>query len=740
MIAAALAVAMLLSEPLQRPTSTATLRGAVVRSDDATPLPDARVSIVELGLIIRTTADGRFAFAALQPGTYTVTVSTISFIFVRRQVQIGAGADVELVIPLAEGTGTYQEAVTVIAPPSHDVGTPAVNLGSAALQDLRGVLGDDPVRAVQALPGVATGSDFQAEFSVRGSAFRHVGVIIDGTATPLLFHAVRGTENTASVAMINTDVLSRASLSAGPHPQRHGDWLGATLEFDVREGSRDRAAVRGAVSGTNTSLVVDGPIGRSHRGSWLMSVRRSYVEWLVRKIDPAIEGTIGFSDAQHKLVYDVTARQRLELLVIGGTATYRKPSASGSNDVGHATSSSALASTAWTWTRDRLVLQQRLSFVTNHFDNTGSVGQQTAHGVLDNWMWRSDVLTPMGDAWRFEGGARIDREHADEILRNFASPGGVLTVRAEQRANQSRAIGGAWAQLTRQTTTSGFTAGVRVATDGRDRAVASPWMMAERELRGFIVSVGGGRTHQFATLIEVAQGADASRPERADGLEARIGHDLPAALRLTVAGFGRRESNILRRVHEDRLLSGTRILESTFPLVASDLTGKARGVDLTLERRATSGPSGWIGYSWAHTRDHDRQSGEDFDGDFDQRHTLNLFVQQRLSYRMNASVKIRYGSNFPLVGYFEGATSGGLRLSGTRNAVRLPAYARLDVRASRTFTYDRRRLTLFLEVMNATGHDNFGQTNGSIRNGGAAVGYTEHLIPVIPSAGVLLEF
>ena len=37
-----------------------------------------------------------------------------------------------------------------------------MELGSAALPDLRGVAADDPMRAMQALPGVATGDDFQA--------------------------------------------------------------------------------------------------------------------------------------------------------------------------------------------------------------------------------------------------------------------------------------------------------------------------------------------------------------------------------------------------------------------------------------------------------------------------------------------------------------------------------------------------------------------------------------------------
>ena len=57
-------------------------------------------------------------------------------------------------------------------------------LGSAELQNLRGVLTDDALRAVQVLPGVATGDDFRSEFSVRGSDFAHLNFTVDGFATP----------------------------------------------------------------------------------------------------------------------------------------------------------------------------------------------------------------------------------------------------------------------------------------------------------------------------------------------------------------------------------------------------------------------------------------------------------------------------------------------------------------------------------------------------------------------------
>ena len=59
----------------------------------------------------------------------------------------------------------------------------------------------------------------------------------------------------------------------------------------------------------------------------------------------------------------------------------------------------------------------------------------------------------------------------------------------------------------------------------------------------------------------------------------------------------------------------------------------------------------------------------------------------------------------------------GLVVGGTRNQVHLPRYARLDLRADQQFTYRGRRLTLFVEVLNALNRANYGRANRVGRSG-----------------------
>jgi hypothetical protein len=92
------------------------------------------------------------------------------------------------------------------------------------------------------------------------------------------------------------------------------------------------------------------------------------------------------------------------------------------------------------------------------------------------------------------------------------------------------------------------------------------------------------------------------------------------------------------------------------------------------------------------------------------------------------------------VGYFEQQGSR-FFLSTDRNAVRVPAYSRLDVRASRAFNLRTRRLTLFVEVLNVLGRENVRATTPGVSFAThEAFGLFQSMIPRVPSAGLLIEF
>ena len=110
----------------------------------------------------------------------------------------------------------------------------------------------------------------------------------------------------------------------------------------------------------------------------------------------------------------------------------------------------------------------------------------------------------------------------------------------------------------------------------------------------------------------------------------------------------------------------------------------------------------------------DADRHETFPGDFDQRHTLNIFGQYQVTGRTQLAATFRSGSGLPIPAYLE--TRGLLLISSDRrNGVRLPPYARLDLHARRSFETLGRHVTALVEVVNVLSRANVGLAHGSIR-------------------------
>lgn len=732
-------------QPLAAPA--ALIRGVVVDAGTAQPLARVLVRVDDRQETL-TTDTGTFELSGLPRLKVRLTVSVVGYILVQRVVDLTQGDVVDLRIPVAGGTGTYTETVTVTAAPFRAAEPGVVvqqTLGSAELQVLRGVLADDPLRAVQVLPGVATGDDLKSEFSVRGSDFNHMNFTVEGFQAPFLLHTVRVIEDrasTGSVAMVNSDVVEEATLLSGGYVQRFGNRTGAELDFRLRSGSRDRTQLRVAVGGTAASIVAEGPFGRSHRGSWLLSARKSYLDKLIDRLTDEGLG-FSFSDVQGKAVYDITRRQKLELAFIAGRSRLeRSPSEVDESDFHSGSNASSAVIGTWHLSIARGFVAARVFAGTNEFHNDTILGVAMDRGKDRQLGARADFAVMLRKGLELDGGIQAER---DDRTRHHDRESG-NTIRTVNAFDADAIRSGAYAHVKWDAGRGfSFMPGARVdhwSLTGQQ--TASPWLLTEwRGRRGFSVRAAAGVYRQFPEFEHVVGllGVEGMPPERATTFDVGVEQTFRDKWRVTLSTFDRAERAFIRRPGgETRIVNGRLVRGSQTARYASRLTGDARGTELLIQRRDPNGLTGWLAYSFGKLRYTDTVTGETFWGDLDQRHALNAYVSYRVSTHWNVGAKLRVGSNFPVPGYYR-EQEGSYFISDRRNDERLPFYSRLDIRASRTFTWARARMTLFGEVINALDRDNVRSNPPSIDSRTWRVSHLfETMIPIVPSAGILLEF
>ena len=537
---------LLLSASLaQTPPPTGTVRGIVVDARDGTPLRKVSVRLPG-GISTLTGDDGRFELVGAPAGTQELYVSVVDFILVKRTVVVPAAGLIELTIPIAAGTGTYTENVTV-RPQTDNLAAPAGQqvLSGSQLQQLRGVITGDPFRAIQVLPGVAAGDDLRSEFTVRGNAIDHMNFTFEGIPAPFLVHTVQGINDSGSVAMVNADVLDDIVLSSGSYAQRVGARTGAELDFKMREGSRDGTRSHVSLSVTDAALVMEGPLGRNKNGSWLASVRKSYLDRLIRKLDPRNDFGFGFSDLQTKLVYDVSSRHQLQLAITAGHSRLDRPPADlSSTEVQDGRNATAIGVVTWRYLASpRLVVTQKIYGTTNRFRNFSRDHVELVRGTQTDVAYRMDWSYAARGRITFDGGAHAGR--TDAVGRASRENFTVDTVSESAYGEARIPISRGW-----------LTAGARVDHWSLTaNTVASPWIQASWPLtRSIDVRLGTGIYRQEPSFTQVrgVRSDPGLVPERAPQVDLSIDGRLGWGVTWQVAGYDREPYMTAVRAFLDR--------------------------------------------------------------------------------------------------------------------------------------------------------------------------------------------
>jgi hypothetical protein len=765
-----MAVPTVLAPSAQAAAQTATITGRVLDAGTRAPLSGAVVTVLPQGLRTLTDDQGRFRVEGASPGMLSVEATFLGYAPAVETSVMGRTSRPTFVELELRQVAIELEGLTVEADlfrAREDAPTSTQRLSEVEIRRNPGGLGDIS-RTLLSLPGVLGGVDNRNDLLVRGGGPGENAYYLDGIRVPQINHfATQGTAG-GGLALVNADFIQDVTFFTGGFPVRHGDALSSVLLIQSRPGSTDGVAGDVTLGASEAGVTLDGPLGST--GSWLFSLRRSYLQFLFEALDLPIRPD--YWDSQASLVWEPTGRDRFTVTGIGAIDEFGiVPPGPDSDFENREIFQRVLDNDQRTFTVGgswrRLVgsdgilrLRMSHSYIDYRFSDDDADGVEIlANRSLENET-RLEVEgeVGVGRMLRVAAGAELVRASIDSDVFQRAIPGGVLPEDVVYGTDATFWKPALWAQGTWQPGRLAATAGLRL--DGVS-ALDEPWALSPRGSLRYATDAGVDLT-----------------------LSAGLFHQSPSKLALAVEEEDARVNATLRQLRNWQVVAGAdwrvnpglRVRTETFykaydrmPVLRGDSRinlanlgddygfvgaeallpvgkGRAYGAELFVQQKLTAS----LYFLGAYTLAWSEYSGAD--GVFkpsawDRRNSLDLTTGYRVGEGWEVGAKLRALSGLAGTPWNLDASEQTYAVSGRGvkdwsrvGEERSPAYARLDVRVEREWFFGGWDLVVYLDLQNVLNRSN---TYGFIYTEDPA--YPERLrpldsVPLLPTFGFSVEF
>ena len=260
-----------------------TVSGIVVDVDARFPLPGATVELFRTGAEPQLTAtdlSGHFSFESVDVGRWSIRVGFIGYAtHVQDALEVSSGRPVFLEVPLQESLVALEAAEVSATAESeglmNEMATVSARAFTVEETDRYAGSRGDPARMASNFAGVQGADDSRNDIVVRGNSPSGVLWRVEGVDLPNPNHfSIPGTGG-GPVAILNNKVLANSDFYTAAFPAEFGNSTAAVFDLRMRNGSADRG-VRSAQFGfLGAEAMLEGPINREKRSTFLMNYRYS---------------------------------------------------------------------------------------------------------------------------------------------------------------------------------------------------------------------------------------------------------------------------------------------------------------------------------------------------------------------------------------------------------------------------------------------------------------------------------
>jgi len=298
---------------------TGSIRGQVIDADTQAPLAGTNVVVVGTKRGAATDLEGHFDIPNIAVGYYTLQFDYIGYAQLRKTDVIVRSERITFVRAELKLFPLEMEAITVTGgyfTEVEDQPTSAINFSFEEIRRAPGSAGDVS-RIISGLPSLAKVDDQSNSLIVRGGSPVENAFFIDNVEIPNINHFPTQGASGGPIGMLNVDLIQDVNFYTGGFSSVYGDKLSSIMALTFREGNREEFDGQLDLNFAGFGGVVEGPLFLK-KGSWLLSGRRSYLDFIVDVADVGSTVAPRYGDYQGKVVYDISPDHKLILLGILG--------------------------------------------------------------------------------------------------------------------------------------------------------------------------------------------------------------------------------------------------------------------------------------------------------------------------------------------------------------------------------------------------------------------------------------
>lgn len=721
---------------------------------------------------VATDDDGRFALSGLPVGPAVLSSTYPGYGRVEQKVEVPAdGAVGGLRLWLRNLSYRDDEIIGVYRLPTADV--TRRTLTTDEIRKVPGTFGD-AVRVIQNLPGAARAPLGTGLLVIRGANPEDSGVYVDGIRIPFIYHLG------GYVSVINSDLIERVDYLPGGYGVQYGRTLGGVIDVATRSEFPERHTVNWSTDLLDSGGMVAGRMGSDDQVGYAVAARRSYIDLFIPGFQRLAGGDPDFVVKPRWYDYQVKVEKlnldqgRLGVFVFGFQDLLQ---ASTPDSFAQGTDQDTQGDLGTIYDTHRLIVhferplgdQLELRILPSLGLDTAAFNLGDALSVR-NWQLLAELRAEL--AWTPAPGFKlipgvdfIGGMYGFEVELPFNPDSFASYDPLEEREPWTQeGTGTVWApdlyvqaQLRpladrdRLLVVPGARLNLTQITGQYDIMSVDPRLTARFKLSKTSTLKGGtGIYHQPPQPFESYRpgGGVVIDYERSWASELGIEQQLGRAFEADATAFYKRlDGLIVGNPEFDSLDDQFNVNEGA---------GRIAGVEAIVKLQPVGQAFGWLSYTLSKSmrNDYPEANGADlslwpsfeadegwYRFDFDQTHIFVLVGGYKLPRDWELSAKYQHVTGNPYTPYeggiydvdqdfYNGYTS------GDYNSARMPAFAALDLRVDKLFTFKRWQLNLYLDLLNLYRGENpefvvynYDYTESAFIRG----------LPFIPSPGFAVE-